>query len=122
MRDNDRVLKFIRRVFPKYETDPRQMESARAWTNIIFKFFRDGLSARKIAEELGCPTSAVERVIQRIRLAVAHRRQDGKPRTGRRKGRPMKPRPKPQPKPKKTARPKRRPNPFQPIAIRNDEF
>jgi hypothetical protein len=90
MHNNDQVLKFILRVFPNYQTDARQKERARDWADIIFKFFLGGMSARQIAEELGRPTSAVERIIQRIRLAAAHRRQDGKTRTGRRKGRPRK--------------------------------
>jgi hypothetical protein len=83
-----RVNKFIAKVFPKRETDARQAHGARQWSEIIMKFFVAQESARVIADEWDCKTSKISRIIQRIRLAAAGRRQDGSTPTGRAKGRP----------------------------------
>jgi hypothetical protein len=86
-----RVNKFLAKVFPKRETDARQARGARQWSEIIMKFFVAQESARVIADEWECKTSRISRIVQRIRLAAAGRRQDGSSPTGRAKGRPPSP-------------------------------
>jgi hypothetical protein len=91
MSSNDDVAKFLERVFPKLNADPRQHKHAARWAFVIETYFRaQNMSRRSIAVQLEVSAATVASIIQHIRRAAEGLRQDGVPRTGRPKGRPRK--------------------------------
>jgi hypothetical protein len=117
MRDKKQIVVFLQRLFPlsneKIELNTwslsskdkrhrariaRQRKQAARWATVITRYFVCAETSTSIEFELrhGDRCKCVTRTIQRIRLASANgpsntgRRQDGKPRTGRPKGRPRK--------------------------------
>lgn len=81
MRNRREVTGFLGKLFPKLKTDARQQEQSQRWRLIIEQYFTGKISSCNIAARWDCRPEAVTRLIQRIRLAAANRRQsDGKPR------------------------------------------
>jgi hypothetical protein len=70
----------------------RQRKMAGRWGFMIKNFFTGTMSSRDIEAYLKHPTECkcVGRLIQRIRCAAEGLRQDGRPRTGKPRGRPLK--------------------------------
>lgn len=86
--DDERVRLLLMRVFPKKWE--KQHKRAALWMKIINEYFRMGLTANRIAFELKRKPKYIENVVRRIRRAAAGVRTDGKPRTGKPRGRPKK--------------------------------
>jgi hypothetical protein len=90
-RDNE-ILTFVARQHPRH-VRPREDRwlSEQQWVILILLYGRYHKSAPAIAKFLCWRRSTVERRIERIHLAMKGLRQDGKPHTGRPRGRPKKP-------------------------------
>lgn len=81
MKNRIEVTRFLRKLFPRLKTDARQKEQFEKWRFIIERYLPGKISSVQIADLWGCRPEAVTRLIQRIRLAAANKRQsDGKPR------------------------------------------
>ena len=79
MKNRVEVTRFLRRLFPRLKTDTHKQEQSQRWRFIIERYFIGKISSREIADRWGCRPEAVTRLIQRIRLAAANKRQsDGK--------------------------------------------
>src|SRR5690348_8001790 len=89
--NSDKALRaFVEKQFPKLRDEERHRRSAALWTAVIVLYFRIGLSDADVEHELNLPAGRVGRIVQSIRLAERGLRLDGRPRTGRRRGRPKK--------------------------------
>jgi hypothetical protein len=85
---NDKqVCSLLQQVFPNFRTSETQRKRAGRWMYIIYRYFRMGFTANRIAMVLHEPTKRVEDTLRRIRKAAAGLRTTGKPRTHT-KGRP----------------------------------
>lgn len=66
----------------------RHFDVARKWLAVIIHWFIDLHPDYRIEEVYGWKPGTVGSVVQKIRRALRNERLDGKPRTGRRRGRP----------------------------------
>jgi hypothetical protein len=84
--DRKTLAEFLRRQFPRVDTTRRKM--AGIWATVINNWFLMHKSAPQIEEEKGWEKGTVKSLVQKLRRAVRGDRLDGKPRTGRPRGRP----------------------------------
>ena len=74
-RDNKKVLRLLRRVFPHVWVADRPMRvrygfhSAARWFEVIRLYFATGWDAKSVSERLDCTQNAVEMVIKRVKWA-----------------------------------------------------
>jgi len=90
---NDEQMRLLfQRAFPNINTRREtevQHKRALQWMFIIYRWFRRGQTANRVARAMGTNAKQVEDTIRRIRRAAAGLRTTGKPRTNTR-GRPKK--------------------------------
>jgi hypothetical protein len=90
--DDEQMRLLFQRAFPNINTKREtktQHKRALQWMNIIYRWFRRGQTASRVARAMGTNAKQVEDTIRRIRKAAAGLRTTGKPRTNTR-GRPKK--------------------------------
>jgi hypothetical protein len=98
--DNEQVRALLLQSFPNYKTNPRQKNRMQIWMYIIHRYFREGATARMIAEYfleqkglweppdsiLRQKQKSIEHTIRRIRKVAAGLNSKGK--TRKKMGRP----------------------------------
>jgi hypothetical protein len=93
--NNDSTVRdFLLKRFPQMADDRNQRRSAAKWHEVISRYFKMGLAARRIEADLKDEqgwTISVDCVVQQIRRCRQGLRPNGKPYSIRKRGRPRKP-------------------------------
>ncbi len=86
------TLEFLEKCFPGLKTkDPEAVHQAKFWYAVIYHYFRQGWSDRRIEEERGFAfVGRVGYTVQQIRRKIKGLRRNGKPYSTRKRGRPRK--------------------------------
>jgi hypothetical protein len=81
---------FLLKTFPLLETDEHQNTQAGRWAVVIYHFFRQGWTDSRIEQELEWEKGAVGYIVQQIRRKIKGLSPNGRPYSGRTRGRPRK--------------------------------
>lgn len=77
--NNDKkIQEFVRRSFPKMDTNTVQRQRAGRWVAIVYYYYRQNWGRLEIARKLGLSVAATAATIQRIQRAGEGQRTDGK--------------------------------------------
>jgi hypothetical protein len=97
MRDDRKVLEFLKLRFPNITTDPEQTRRAAKWQAVIWLYFRKGEPAGERDRQTGVdleknwkPGTAASIVLKIRRTLQGRNQANGKLKTGRKRGRPKK--------------------------------
>jgi hypothetical protein len=76
--NNDKkIQEFVRRSFPKMDTNTIQRRRAARWAAIIYYYYRQNWTRLQIARELGLTTGVIKNLINHIKRSANGRRANG---------------------------------------------